>query len=207
MTLRYIVLPMLVASLVSYGNPVTETPVSVPSQHLPPIETFVLEPIERTSISIWVPADKSDLFVNRDCRNRDGQMYSCTLPAEVHHTKGGTCLEPISRLLAEHAWRECKKIVPLTIFNGWQWDYHNDMCQYQAFAYDLARRGGSWENALEAILSYYTGRLQGEWLSLYDLTDRSAKTAVTTQQSAIEISTFSNLRTRNGYPKERQLPN
>jgi hypothetical protein len=94
--------------------------------------------------------------------------------------------------------------MPLTIFNGWQWEYSFSLSQYDTATYNLPSRGGSWENAWEAILTHSTGSLEGRWIRASDVDSIDAVPAAE-QISSIDVKTFSLLRVRDGYPKERQL--
>jgi hypothetical protein len=172
---------------------------------LPPIETFLLEPVELENISIWVPAGRTGPFINRSCRPKKNCSYSCVLPATVHHTKTELCPEEVARLLAEHTAYYHKQSLPLTIFNGWRWEYFYSLCQFESVTYDLPQRGGCWENSWEAVLTQSTGSANFQWLQVFPsdrFVDRSDSNK---QKSLIEVKTFNSMRTRDGYPKKRQL--
>jgi hypothetical protein len=167
-------------------------------------ETFVVEPIEVVNISMWVPADKIGPEINRTCNKKRYQQYQCQLATVINHNKTKTCPVRLARLLAEYIGREYKETIPLTFTLGWKWDFSFSLSQYEGCEYYLPRWGGSWENAVEAILSLTIGSVEGKWLKINSISASSASTSKI--ESDIEIKTFSSMRTRNGYPKERQLP-
>jgi len=171
---------------------------------LPAIETFVTEPTVIESVSVWVPVARSGPFVNRSCRIRENLTFSSVLPAALKHQKTDTCPDSTARILAELTSFYHSQSLPLTIFNGWQWEYTYSMCQYESISYDLAQRGGCWENAWEAIMSLSCGASQIQVLELESLEKFTVKNTLPAK-SIIEIKTFSSKRTRDGYPKERQL--
>lgn len=175
------------------------------SLQLPPIETFLMEPIELENISIWVPANKVGPVINRTCTHNTGILYLSTLPASVRHTKIETCPDKVARLLAEYAACYHQQNLPLTVFNGWQWEYSYSMCQSKSVKYDLPMRGGSWENSWEAVLTQSTGSSDFLWLRISVTNDFLDKSDNSEHKSSIEVKTFSSMRTRDGYPKERQL--
>ncbi len=171
---------------------------------LPAIETFVTEPVVTENVSIWVPAARSGPFINRSCRIKENLAFSSVLPAAVKHQKTDCCPDKIARILAELTSFYHSQSLPLTIFNGWQWEYTYSMCQYESVSYNLANRGGSWENGWEAILNLSYGTIQLQPLDIESLEKFSVK-KTTPAESIIEIKTFSSMRTRDGYPKNRQL--
>ena len=175
------------------------------SYQLPAIETFILEPIMLENTSIWIPADKTGPVINRSCRPEIGCSYSCNLHATVHHTKTDHCLEEVARLLAEYTARYHEQSLPLTIFNGWQWEYSYSLCQFKSVTYDLPRRGGCWENSWEAVLIRSTGSVNSQWLRFFPSDKFMDESKSNIQQSNIEVKTFNSMRTRDGYPKKRQL--
>ncbi len=172
---------------------------------LPPLETFVMQPISLDSISAWVPADKSGPVINRSCRPRRNNVYSCLLPAGVRHTKTESCPDAVARLLAEHAACHYEQTLPLTIFNGWQWEYSYSLGQFESASYDLDARGGSWENSLEAVLTHTLGSIVGEWIRLPLEGCPPGDVCLEPLEGRIEIHAFSSMRTRDGYPKKRKL--
>ena len=178
-----------------------------PMENLPPMETFIIEPVKLNSASLWVAADKVGPEINRACRTRYGNEYSCILPVSINHDKQPRCPESLARLLAEFTWPYHKEYLPLTIFNGWQWEYSFNLSQYETATYNLPARGGSWENCLEVILNTTSGDLYENWLQIEDsgkiVNDPNSSKSV----SHLEINTFSSLRTRHGYPKKRILRN
>lgn len=172
---------------------------------LPPVETFVMQPISLDSISAWVPADKRGPIINRSCQPRRNNVYSCLLPAGVRHTKTESCPDAVARLLAEHAACHYEQTLPLTIFNGWQWEYSDSLGQFESVSYDLDARGGSWENSSEAVLMRTVGSIVGEWVQLVLAGGPAADIGCEALESRIEIHAFSSMRTRDGYPKKRKL--
>ena len=179
---------------------------SQPQTHpsLPPLETFVMEPMRLEHLAIWIPADKTGPTINRSCRTRTDCQYTCALSGNVEHSKSDSCPAPLARLLAEFTAPLNQDRLPLTIFNGWQWEYRYSLSQFEAFAYDLRYHGGSWENCLEAILHQTSGDVYGQWLRIGD--DGNVQDdGACDWQSQIDITTYSAIRTRHGYPKIRLL--
>ena len=175
------------------------------SSQLPPIETFLLEPIKLESVSVWVPAAKTGPLINRSCRPKKNCLYSCVLPASVHHTKTERCPKEVAGLLAEYTACYHEQSLPLTIFNGWQWEYSYSLCQFETVTYDLPERGGCWENSWEAILTQSTGSADFQWFQLSPSNEFVGKLSSSKPKSSIEVRTFDSMRTRDGYPKKRQL--
>ena len=143
-----------------------EPTASVPSQ-LPPLETLIIEPIELEHISVWIPAAKAGPFMNQSCRPKTNCLYSCVLPATVNHTKTEFCPEAVARLLAECTARYHEQSLPLTIFNGWQWEYSYSLSQFDTVTYDLPERTGCWESSWEAILTHSVGSVEVQWLQIF----------------------------------------
>lgn len=171
---------------------------------LPAIETFVTEPTVIENVSVWVPAARSGPFINRSCRIKANLAFSSILPAAVKHQKTGNCPDPIARILAELTSFYHAQSLPLTIFNGWKWEYTYSMCQYESVSYDLPQRGGCWENGWETIMNLSCGTSRIQVLELESLEKFTVKKTLPAE-SIIEIKTFSSMRTRDGYPKNRQL--
>ena len=174
------------------------------ADNLPPMETFILEPVEIENESIWVPAAKVGPVINRSCRIKEDSS-SCVLPATVNHSKKDNCPDDIARILAEQIAYYHEKALPLTIFNGWQWEYLYSLSQYESKTYDLGDHGGSWENTWEVILTSSIGHLQAQWIPISILSNDKAKADENVQSTKIEINTFSDMRTRDGYPKIRKI--
>lgn len=175
------------------------------SDWLPPIETFLVEPIELNNVSIWVPAYETGPIINRGCQPKNNCLFSCVLPASVEHSKSELCPDELAKLLAVYAAYYHEKSLPLTIFNGWQWEYSYSLCQFESVLYDLPRRGGCWENSWEAILTQTIGSVGFQWLKISPQGGSSIEYDKKTKSSTIKVKTFNNMRTRNGYPKKRQL--
>ena len=168
-----------------------------------PIEIAVIEPAEIQYVSLWVPAVKSGPFINRSCRVQQNLTNASELPATIDHQKDPNCPPEPARILAELASGYQEKMLPLTIFNGWQWEYNFSLCQYEKDNYALPDHGGCWENCHEAILSMTIGKIACCWMTASPLQlDLLGKSDMT---STILIHTFSSMRTRDGYPKERNL--
>ena len=173
-------------------------------EKLPPMETFIMEPIEIENKSIWVPAAKVGPVINQSCRTKEGSC-SCLLPATVNHSKTDLCPDDVARLLAEQIAGYHEETLPLTILNGWQWEYLYSLGQYESDEYDMEERGGSWENSWEAILTSSVGCLQALWIPVSTSVDVKPKTDGNVNKSNIEIKTFNYMRTRDEYPKIRKL--
>ena len=172
---------------------------------LPPMETVYIEPVSIENISIWVPAAKSGPFINRSCRARENLSVSSDLPTSVRHDKTETCPPRIARILAELTALYYSRSLPLTIFNGWQWEYTYSLCQFESVTYNLAQRGGCWENCWEAIMNLSCGSIRLQWLEIESLDRFCVKHSDMPSESTIALKTFSSMRTRDGYPKEKQL--
>ena len=165
-------------------------------------ETFVVSQLQTVNFIAYVPAVQNGPFINRSCRARTGCTVSSNLPAIVIHRKTDDCMAYAGRILAESVWTYYKDSMPLTIFNGWQWQYNYGICQFKKSLYDLDRRGGCWETAMEAKLNCTFAGSKCNWLRINSDGSFSYKPA---GESNIEILNFSNLRDRNGYPKNRKL--
>jgi hypothetical protein len=169
------------------------------------MEALQLEPIELENICIWVPAAKFGPEINRSCRMRAGYSHSTLLPAAADHTKTESCPEEVARLLAEHTAGYQAGRLPLTILGGWRWEYSYSLSQFESSSFDLPARGGAWESCWEAILNESAGSIAAEWVRIYDWNDGTTEPEDGRHKSNIEIRTFSFMRTRDGYPKERKL--
>jgi hypothetical protein len=170
-----------------------------------PLETFILQPISIDCIGVWVPADRDGPIINRSCTARRNGVYSSNLSASVHHTRTQDCPDALARLPAEYAALLHEQHLPLTIFNGWQWECSYSLSQFESALYELDARGGSWEIALEAVLTRTLGRVAGEWIPIPHEEGLSGDVRTDHVRSRIEVITFDSLRTRDGYPKIRQL--
>lgn len=175
------------------------------SPQLPPLEVFVIEPVELEQISVWVPVAKAGPFINRSCVPKTNCLYSCVLPATVNHTKTEFCPDGVAKLLAEYTARYHEQRLPLTIFNGWQWECSYSLCQFETVTYDLPERTGCWEGSWEAVLIQSVGSVEAQWLQVSPSDETGSNSDSDKQKSQIEVRTFDSLRTRNGYPKERRL--
>jgi hypothetical protein len=173
------------------------------SANLPTIETFVAEPVIIENISIWIPAAKSGPFINRSCHTQENNVFSLVLPASVKHEKMPFCPVQTARILAELTAFYHSQSLPLTILNGWRWEYTYN-CLFESVSYDLIRRGGCWEGCWEAVLNLSCGISSLQWLDIESLEKFSIK-QLPSSESTIKVKTFSSMKTRDGYPKERQL--
>ncbi len=68
------------------------------AEKLPPMETFIVEPVEIENVSVWVPGAKVGPIINRSCKTHE-ESSSCILPATVNHTKTEFCPDDVARLL------------------------------------------------------------------------------------------------------------
>lgn len=170
------------------------------------IETFVVEPVRIDAFYGWVPADKAGPTINWSCQPEEGGHYTNSLVSQVEHTREPNCPDALAIGLAEYSALSYTPQLPLTIFNGWQWEYNNGLSQFKATPYPISKRGGAWEGNWESILLYTHATRYGYWdafdansisISLFDL--RPA------YQSDIDIRTFEHTKVRDGYPKQLQL--
>lgn len=200
--------------LVAHSSVLSATSKSAPSEplELPPIETFGLGPFNLENISIWVPAAKCGPVINRACQPKMNCVYSTALPAGVRHTKMACCPDEIARLLAEYAAPYHEQGMPLTTFNGWQWEYSYSICQFESVTYDLmgnvARpfdRRNSYENSWEAILTQTVGSVDFQWARISESGNLTVESEQTKGKSDINVWTFSSMRVRDGYPKRRHF--
>jgi hypothetical protein len=175
------------------------------SRSLPPIETFVLEPVDSEGISIWVPAGRSGPIINRACATTKGHLYACLLPAGVTHTKSDQCPEAAARLAAEYVAPRHAEHLPLTIVDGWRWEYLYSLSRYESASYDLPARGGSWDYALEAILTLSEATVLPQWLQVGEAPCQISQSDAQKMSSTIKVFGFSIVRPRHGYPKTQQF--
>lgn len=169
---------------------------------LPDIKTFVVMPPDIENVCVWVTADKIGPLINRSCKATGNRSYAMSLPADVRHGKDTNCPDIVARLLAQAVSALHIDVLPLTIFNGWQWEYSYSMADYDAKVYVLSARGGSWENCSEAVYIKTFGKVASGWISR---SSRSQEIFTNASASNITVETFTNMRTRNGYPCQRQL--
>jgi len=195
----------IILLLYSQNNLLDDSKVSSSLPQLPPIETTFLEPIELENVSVWVIADKTVPFINRSCRLRDNCSYSCVLPANVYHSKTDSCPAEVARLLAEYTSTYHGQALPLTIFNGWQWEYSYSLCQFESLTYNLAPRGGCWENCWEAVMTLRRSSNKLKWLNAKSMQQFDTRQLNIQPESVLEVKMFSSVRIRDGYPKERQF--
>ena len=198
--LSFAVISLLLAGSIVMGAGAKEQ--NVLKSSLPEIETFVVLPPDIETICVWVPVDKVGPVINRACTAKKDCGYAKSLPADVHHDKDANCLDVVARLLAQAVSVLHADVLPLTIFNGWQWEYSYSMADYDEQVYKLPARGGSWENCSEAIYVKTFGRIVSGWIRL---SDQSEEIVMNGSESNITVETFIKMRIRNGYPKQRQL--
>jgi len=176
-----------------------------PVMNLPAIETFCIKPVELENVSIWVPAAKSVPVINRSCMARTSGRFSSVLPATIEHTKTQVCPDQVARLLAEHTASYHEDSLPLTIFNGWQWEYTFSLCGFESVSYEVPGGGGCWENSFEAILTQSCGVSSFVWVRIPSDGTPVRSHTEDNAGSQIDVRTFSSMRTRDGYPKQRHL--
>ena len=162
-------------------------------------EVFVIEPVEMQRLDVWVVADRPSPQINRSCRPRVGLEYSLSLGADIEHSKIDGCVDGVARVLAEYSWVGFKEDMPLTIFNGWQWEYAYGIAQFAKVDYQLDKRGGCWEGCFDAVLNRGYGKVRAGWITRGSLQIDEAA------MSEILITNFSSMRTRNGYPKQHKF--
>ena len=169
------------------------------------IETCLTDPIELETVSVWVPAAKVGPLINIGCMPKRDCPFSFELAADVNHSKSNACPDGLARLLAQCAAQYYRESMPLTIFNGWQWEYTYSLCQFQTTTYTLNPHGGNWENSTEAILTLSAGALKLQPFLITDTGRCVSDPNGVQEKSFIEARTFSLMRTRDGYPKSRNL--
>lgn len=174
-------------------------------ENLPPIETLIAEPVAFENVNLWVIADEQGPITNRSCRMRNDCSSSVELKSYIEHTKKDTCPPSVALELAMYCQFYHQNDIPFTIVDNWQWKCDNILCQFDSSIYDLPARGGSWETCLEAVKTITSARGQLEWIDILDNEDFIETDDTQSQRSDIEIRTFSEMRTRDGYPKERKL--
>ena len=173
--------------------------------NLPPMETLCIEPIELENVTVWVPAAKAGPFINRSCKAKGGCEYSFLLPAFVQHEKTDQCPEYLAKNLAELTSVFHRDSLPLTILNGWQWEFMYSLSQFQDVKYSLSSRGGSWENYWEGVMTMTCAKSQYGWLHIKPTGEYQINGSANQAESTIKINSFSYVRTRDGYPKKRKL--
>lgn len=195
---------MILFGYSSLGLP-QENPSASTAHSWTALETFVLEPMESECIHIWVPAHRSGPIINRACTARTGCLYSCLLPAGVNHTKSSLCPVAAARLVAEYVAPKHEEHLPLTIVDGWRWEYLYSLSRYETASYELAARGGGWDYALEAILVLSEATVRPQWLPGNSVLDSMSRVDRNEMCSTIRVFGFSLVRPRDGYPKIQQF--
>jgi len=171
---------------------------------LPAMETILTEPVDLTRLSVWVPAKRAGPFINRACRDTHNHICIFGLPSGVIHRKGDGCPAGVGRILARYSFSYCHQDIPLVLTDNWKWDYNYSESGYKSAIYDLNKRGGSWECSWEAILNIGVGNFGYECFSIFP-SGRLESQGRERTESRIEIKTFSSVRLRDGYPKQRQF--
>ena len=136
------------------------------NRELGPIETLIVEPLQNETVCVWVPADKCGPVINFSCQPKRGCQYTSSLPAHIDHAKDESSPSELARILAEYVAIHHGKSLPLTIFNGWQWESSFSLSEFETATYALPRRGGSWESSWEAKLSVTSGAAFSQWVGL-----------------------------------------
>jgi len=172
---------------------------------LPPIETLATEPIAFENVNLWVIADKQGPITNRSCLMQNDCLSSVELRSYIEHTKKDKCPPSAALELAIYCQLYHQNDIPLTIADNWQWKCDNALSQFDSVSYDLPARGGSWQTCTEAVKTITSASSQLEWIDILDNADFIRKDNAELQRSDIEIRTFSEMRTRDGYPQERKL--
>ncbi|HUT28266.1 MAG TPA: hypothetical protein VMX13_00630 [Sedimentisphaerales bacterium] len=185
--------------------PASDHPSTSSLPELPPMETFLFEPIILENIGIWVPAAKFGPEINSSCKLRTGYSYSAALAAAVSHTKTESCPQELARLLAEYGAAHHPQSLPMTIFDGWRWESPLTLCQFESVSFDLVKYGGCWEGSWEAILIRSTGSVGMQCVRISQTQNLAAGSDDVKPQSSIEITTFNSMRARDGYPKKQRV--
>jgi len=179
----------------------------IPTQeelNIAPLETFVIMPVTATPISIWVPADAMGPFSIHCAFRKSSGISQCQLPANVEHIKSQECPDGVARVLGDTICLTQNKDLPLTLVNGWKWDFASPVSQYETYSYDLVGRD-CWENSVEAIMTEIHGQTQGEWFAAEIATRKTTADPLPAMKSEITIRTFEKIRSRAGYPKQRSV--
>ena len=172
---------------------------------LPPIKTLIAEPIAFENVNLWVIADKQGPITNRSCQMQNDCLSSVELKSYIEHTKKDTCPPQVALELAKYCQLYHQNDIPLTITDNWQWKCDDALSQFDSVGYNLPARGGSWQTCTEAVKTITSASSQLEWIDILDNADFIRKDNAKSQRSDIEIRTFSEMRTRDGYPQERKL--
>ncbi len=195
-TFKFLILTLLI--LISCNACASE-------ENILPIETLIAEPVAFENVNLWVIADEQGPIMNRSCYMKNNCSSSVELKSYIEHTKKDACPPAAALELAMYCQFYHRNDVPLTIADNWQWKCDNILCQFDSSSYDLPGRGGSWQTCLEAVKTITSASSQLEWIDILDNEDFIEKDNGESQRSDIEIRTFSEMRTRDGYPRERKL--
>lgn len=172
---------------------------------LPPIEVMISEPMAFENVSLWTIADMQGPITNMSCQVQNDCLSSIELKSYIEHTKNDACPTSVAFELAKYCQLYHQNDIPLTITDNWQWKCDNALSQFDSAGYDLPARGGSWQTCAEAVKTITSAKSQIEWINILDNKDFSDKDSTEPQNSNIEIRTFSEMRTRDGYPQETKL--
>ena len=179
-----------------------------PQRHGPesaPIETVLISPIEMEAVEVWAPVAKAGPFVNKGCDPQLNCTFTFAARPKMEHTKDPNCPPGVARLLAEYTAAASHCDLPLTIFNGWQWECVYALGDHQTAIYNLIGEGGSWESSWEAKMRIVCSSAALRYIRISDSGDIIPSADKPAQTSSIELKTFSAARTRDGYPKTRQF--
>jgi len=168
------------------------------------LETFVVMPVTVNPISIWVPADAMGPFSIHCAFRRSSGTSQCQLPASVEHVNTQAGPDGVARGLGDTVCLAQKQDLPLTLVNGWKWDFASPVSQYETFSYDLIGRD-CWENSVEAIMTVVHGQTQGEWFAVELASRKTFADPLPEMKSEITIKNFEKIRSRAGYPKQRSV--
>ena len=171
----------------------------------PAIETLIISPIEMETAEIRVPVAKAGPFINEGCDPQLNCTFTFAARPQLRHTKEPNCPPGLATILAEYTSVASQCDVPLTIFNGWQWECLYALGPHQAATYDLIGQGGWWECSWEAKMRIVCSSTALKAIKISEDGRIVVPEEKPTQTSNIELITVSDIRTRDGYPKERKL--
>ncbi len=172
---------------------------------IPAIETIIIDPIEMETAEIWAPIAKAGPFINEGCDPQLNCTFTFAAPPKLRHTRDPNCPPGLARVLAEYTAAASHSDLPLTIFNGWQWECLYALGPHQAAAYDLIGEGGWWECAWEGKMRIVCSSSALKTIRISEDGAISPPEEESAPTSSIELITFSDIRTRDGYPKEKKL--
>ena len=170
-----------------------------------PLKTCIISPIEIETAEILVPIAKAGPFINEGCNPQLNCTFTFSAPPKLNHRKDPNCPPGLAGILAEYTSAASHCDLPLTIFNGWQWECLYALGPRRTAAYDLIGEGGWWECAWEAKMRIICSSAALKTIQISEDWQIVAPQDKPAQTSNIELITFSDIRTRDGYPKERKL--